>query len=57
MSGFDHQRVDREFFGDDGCLPGMQVKTNFLCNLGYGDPDKLFPRSPRLSFEECCSLL
>ncbi|MCY1219304.1 putative malonic semialdehyde reductase RutE [compost metagenome] len=57
MSGFDHQRVDREFFGDDGCFPGMQVKTNFLCNLGYGDPDKLFPRSPRLSFEECCSLL
>ncbi|MBD2839780.1 malonic semialdehyde reductase [Pseudomonas sp. JM0905a] len=57
MSGFDHQRVDREFFGDDSCFPGMQVKTNFLCNLGYGDPDKLFPRSPRLSFEECCSLL
>ncbi|MCO6060427.1 malonic semialdehyde reductase [Pseudomonas sp. MOB-449] len=57
MSGFDHQRVDREFFDDDSCFPGMQVKTNFLCNLGYGDPDKLFPRSPRLSFEECCSLL
>ncbi|RMH85052.1 malonic semialdehyde reductase [Pseudomonas sp. AOB-7] len=57
MSGFDHQLVDREFFADDGCFPGMQVKANFLCNLGYGDPDKLFPRSPRLSFEEACLLL
>ncbi|WP_457787562.1 malonic semialdehyde reductase [Pseudomonas sp. PL-6] len=57
MSGFDHQLVDREFFAGDGCFPGMQVKANFLCNLGYGDPDKLFPRSPRLSFEEACLLL
>lgn len=57
MSGFDHAMVDREFFGADGCFPGQRVKTNFLCNLGYGDPEKLFPRSPRLPFEESCVLL
>ncbi|AGI25404.1 malonic semialdehyde reductase [Pseudomonas sp. ATCC 13867] len=57
MSGFDHERVDREFFGADGSFPGQRVKTNFLCNLGYGDPEKLFPRSPRLAFEESCALL
>jgi len=56
-SGFDHERVDAEFFASSTNFPGQQVKTNFLCNLGYGDPSKLFPRSPRLSFEESCALL
>jgi 3-hydroxypropanoate dehydrogenase len=51
MSGFDNARVDAEFF------PDGTVKSNFLCNLGYGDPAKLFPRSPRLPFEEACQLL
>jgi 3-hydroxypropanoate dehydrogenase len=51
MSGFDHDLVDREFF------PESQVKTNFLCNLGYGDHGALFPRLPRLSFEEACTRL
>ncbi len=51
MSGFDNAGVDREFF------PGGRVKSNFLCNLGYGDSDKLFPRSPRLDFEEACEIL
>lgn len=51
MSGFDNAKVDAEFF------PDGTVKSNFLCNLGYGDPAKLFPRSPRLAFEEACQLL
>src|SRR5205823_7265539 len=46
MSGFDNAKVDAAFFA------GTAVKSNFLCNLGYGDPSKLFPRSPRLDFEE-----
>lgn len=65
LSGFDNARVDQEFFGaGDPCtdceqefIPAGHVKSNFLCNLGYGDPSKLFPRLPRLSFEEACSLL
>ncbi len=51
MSGFDNARVDAEFF------PGGRVKSNFLCNLGYGDPAGLFPRSPRLPFDEACQIL
>jgi 3-hydroxypropanoate dehydrogenase len=51
MSGFDNAKVDAEFFA------GESVKSNFLCNLGYGDPSKLFPRNPRLEFEEACKLL
>lgn len=51
MSGFDNTAVDREFF------PDGRVKSNFLCNLGYGDPAKLFPRSPRLEFDEACQVL
>ena len=46
MSGFDNIKVDAEFF-PDGC-----VRSNFLCNLGYGDPGKLGPRAPRLPFDE-----
>ena len=48
MGGFDHAKVDAEFF------PDGTVKSNFLCNLGYGDPSKLHPRAPRLPFEDAC---
>ena len=51
MSGFDNAKVDAAFFG------GTTVKSNFLCNLGYGDASKLFPRSPRLDFEEACQVV
>ena len=65
MSGFDNARLDEEFFGAgeecQGCeqefFPEGHVKSNFLCNLGYGDPSKLNPRSPRLEFNEACTLL
>src|SRR5208337_510648 len=51
MSGFDNAKVDAAFFA------GSTVKSNFLCNLGYGDATKLRPRSPRLSFEEACTIV
>jgi 3-hydroxypropanoate dehydrogenase len=51
MSGFDAEKVDAEFFGDG------RFKSNFLCNLGRGDPDKTFPRSPRFEFDEVCKVL
>jgi 3-hydroxypropanoate dehydrogenase len=51
MSGFDNAKVDKEFF------PDGKVKSNFLINLGYGDGEKLFPRSPRLSFAEAAQIL
>ncbi|QQX86440.1 malonic semialdehyde reductase [Cupriavidus necator] len=65
MSGFDNGKVDHEFFPADPkdnafqleYFPDSHVKSNFLCNLGYGDPAKLFPRSPRLEFDEACKLL
>jgi 3-hydroxypropanoate dehydrogenase len=64
MSGFDNAKVDEEFFAAgkcEGCdeefLPEGHLRSNFLCNLGYGDSSKLFPRSPRLEFEEACMLL
>ena len=50
MSGFDNAKVDAAFFA------GTTVKSNFLCNLGHGDATKLFPRSPRLSFEDACQI-
>jgi len=50
MSGFDPDKVDAEFFAD------KPVQSNFLCNLGYGTPDGLHPRGPRLSFAEACSV-
>ena len=50
MSGFDNAAVDAAFF------PGSKIKSNFLCNLGYGDPAGLFPRSPRFEFAEFCSI-
>jgi len=46
MSGFDNAKVDEAFFA------GTAIKSNFLVNLGYGDSAGVFPRSPRLSFEE-----
>jgi nitroreductase len=49
MSGFDTAKVDAAFFA------GTTVKTNFVCCLGQGDPAKIFPRSPRLAFEEVCT--
>jgi 3-hydroxypropanoate dehydrogenase len=51
MSGFNNAQVDAAFFA------GTTVKSNFLCNLGYGDASKLYPRSPRLDFEEACQLV
>jgi 3-hydroxypropanoate dehydrogenase len=51
MSGFDAAKVNAEFF------PDGKWKSNFLCNVGYGDATKIFPRSPRLSFEEACLIL
>jgi 3-hydroxypropanoate dehydrogenase len=50
MSGFDNAKVDAAFF------PDGRWKSNFLCNLGKGDPSKIFGRSPRLSFEEACRI-
>lgn len=46
MSGFDNAGVDAAFFA------GTSIKSNFLCNLGYGNPDGLYPRSPRFSFDD-----
>ncbi len=51
MSGFDNSKVDQEFFS------GTSVKSNFLINIGYGDVSGLFPRSPRLSFEEAAQIV
>jgi len=50
MSGFDNAKVDATFF------PDGKVKSNFLCNLGYGDPARLRPRAPRLAFEDACAI-
>jgi 3-hydroxypropanoate dehydrogenase len=59
MSGFDNAKVDAEFFSATAGNPPafVDVKSNFLCNLGYGDHSKLFPRNPRLAFDEGCRLL
>jgi 3-hydroxypropanoate dehydrogenase len=51
MSGFDNARVDAEFF------PDGRFKSNFLCNLGRGDPSKVMQRLPRFEFDEVCALL
>ena len=50
MSGFDNAKVDEAFFA------GTAIKSNFLINLGHGDTAKLFPRSPRLSFDEAARI-
>lgn len=51
MSGFDNALVDQEFFS------GTLIKSNFMVNLGYGEVSGLFPRSPRLSFNEAAQIL
>lgn len=51
MSGFDNAAIDREFFADS------PVKSNFLCNLGYGDPSGVHPRSPRFAFDEMARIV
>ena len=65
MSGFDNAKVDEEFFGAGKSEPNStqeffpegHIKSNFLCNLGYGDKSKLFARAPRLEFDQACTLL
>jgi 3-hydroxypropanoate dehydrogenase len=64
MSGFDNARVDAEFFpasansadSHAAVMPVCVLKSNFLCNLGFGDRSKLHSRNPRLDFEEACRL-
>jgi len=51
MSGFDNDGVDRDFFA------GTSTKSNFLCNLGYGEASVLKPRSPRFSFDQMARIL
>ncbi len=51
MSGFDNAGVDREFF------TGSQLKSNFICSLGYGTTDDVFARSPRLDFSDAAAIL
>ena len=51
MSGFDKEKVDATFFA------GTRIKSNFLINIGYGDPSKLYPRGPRLAFDEMAKIL
>ncbi len=51
MSGFDADGVNREFFA------GTSTRVNFLCNIGFGDPESLFERSPRPAFEEIAGIL
>ncbi len=51
MSGFDNAMVDEAFFA------GGAVKSNFICNVGYGDPTALFPRGPRLDFDDACKVM
>ena len=50
MSGFDRGKVDAAFFA------GSSVRSNFLCNIGHGDPTVLFPRHPRFAFDEVCRI-
>jgi 3-hydroxypropanoate dehydrogenase len=51
MSGFSNEKVDAAFFA------GTSVKSNFLCALGVGTTEALFPRSPRLPFDEACAIV
>jgi 3-hydroxypropanoate dehydrogenase len=51
MSGFDNAKVDAAFFA------GTSWKSNFVCNLGYGDSAQLHPRNPRLDFNEACRIV
>lgn len=51
MSGFNNAGVDAEFFS------GTDIRSNFLCNLGYGDPAGIYPRSPRFNFDEMAKII
>jgi 3-hydroxypropanoate dehydrogenase len=51
MSGFKNAGIDAGFFA------GSEIKSNFLCNLGYGDPAGVYPRSPRFSFDEMARIV
>lgn len=51
MSGFDARKLDAEFFADG------RWQVNFICTLGYGRAGSLFPRNPRLGFEEACQII
>ena len=51
MSGFNNDLVDQTFFKD------TNIKSNFLCCIGYGDPSKIFMRLPRLDFDDACEIL
>jgi 3-hydroxypropanoate dehydrogenase len=51
VSGFDNAGVDAEFFA------GTTIRSNFICAIGHGDPSGVWPRNPRLSFEEACQVL
>lgn len=51
LSGFDHDGVDQAFW------QGTEVRTNFICGLGHGDPERLFPRLPRFEFDDVCEIL
>ncbi|HTY50456.1 MAG TPA: malonic semialdehyde reductase [Steroidobacteraceae bacterium] len=51
MSGFDNAAVDREFFA------GTRIRSNFICSLGYGSEENLYPRNPRLAFEDANRLV
>ncbi|GGL16914.1 malonic semialdehyde reductase [Caulobacter rhizosphaerae] len=51
MSGFDNAAVDKEFFA------GTNIKSNFIASIGYGTEENLFPRNPRLAFEEATKIL
>jgi 3-hydroxypropanoate dehydrogenase len=51
MSGFDNAALDQAFFA------GTAIRSNFLCNLGYGDPGQLHPRAPRHAFDQACQIL
>lgn len=51
MSGFDQDGVNKEFFA------GTNYKANMLCNIGYGTDKDLFPRSPRLDFDQACQIV
>ncbi len=50
MSGFDNAKLDEAFFA------GTTIRSNFLVNLGQGDPASIFPRSPRLAFDDACRI-
>jgi 3-hydroxypropanoate dehydrogenase len=51
MSGFNEDKVNAAFF------TGTSARVNFVCSIGYGDRSKLFPRSPRLEFDEACRVI